>query len=68
MRKKPASVGPMSLAERQKKLRDARLAEGRVCLKSIWLTAEAAAKLKAAVAKGESQTDVVNRLLLRSRP
>lgn len=57
----------MSVAERQAKLRSQRLADGWVCLNSLWLEPEAAAKLAALVDQGETATQVVNRLLKRAR-
>jgi hypothetical protein len=54
-------------AERKARLRASYAKEGRKAI-HVELTAPAAAKLAAWVAKGESIAAVVNRLLTRSKP
>jgi uncharacterized alpha-E superfamily protein len=64
----PTTSGPMTVAERQRRFREQRTADGWLCLNTLWVEPEAAQRLLRAVEKGESITEVVNRLLKRSRP
>ena len=60
-------MNAMTDAERQRRRR-ARLAEERGATITVALSPEAARKLGGWVAKGESATAVINRLLRRSKP
>jgi len=65
----PAAPVVMTVAERQRKFREQRVADGWLCVSTIWLEPEAAAKLQASIDKhGGTATDAINRLLKRSRP
>ena len=60
-------MNAMTPAERQRRRR-ARLAEEHGATITVALSPEAARKLAAWVARGETATSVVNRLLRRSKP
>jgi hypothetical protein len=69
MPNKPATAAtPLTVAQRQRHLRERRTAQGWHCLQSTWIDPDAAAKLRAWMARGLSETEAINQLLKRSRP